>query len=312
MTEFGFIENIVRMFGRVPMRGFEGIGDDCAVLPLDDGRALVFTTDLLVEDVHFLRSAASAFEIGRKSLAVNLSDVAAMGAEPVASLLSLALTDDAAGSWAEEFMEGYRELSERWGVPLVGGDTSRSKSGVTVSVTAIGCVRRGNEKRRSAAVAGDVIVVGGELGASAAGLRDILAGRCDTELARLHKNPEPQIAEGMWLGERREVHAMMDLSDGLASDLGHILRASGTGAEVDVEKIPAAGSIDDAVCGGEDYKLLFTVEAEAAEGLLRDFAERFGSEARVIGRIVASPECNIVWRRNGTPITPDWHGFSHF
>lgn len=294
------------------MRGFEGIGDDCAVLPVDDERALVFTTDLLVEDVHFLRSAASAFEIGRKSLAVNLSDVAAMGAEPVASLLSIALTRESAGKWAEEFMEGYRDLSERWSVPLVGGDTSRSRSGVTINVTAIGSVKLSDIKRRSAACAGDVIVVGGELGGSAAGLRDILAGRVDTEFARLHRNPKPQIAEGVWLGKRREVHAMMDLSDGLASDLGHILRASGVGAEIETERIPTVATLEDAVCGGEEYKLLFTVAAEAADDLLREFAERFGYEARAIGVVTASPTGRIEWLDRNRPINPDWHGFTHF
>ena len=312
MTEFGFIENIARMFGQVPTRGFEGIGDDCAVLPLDDERALVFTTDLLVEDVHFLRSAASAFEIGRKSLAVNLSDVAAMGAEPVASLLSIALTDETAGEWAEEFMQGYHDLSEQWSVPLVGGDTSRSKSGVTINITAIGRVKPSDIKRRSAARAGDVVVVGGPLGGSAAGLRDILADRSDTALAHLHRNPEPQIAEGLWLGRRREVHAMMDLSDGLASDLGHILRASGVGAEIETENIPTVATIEDAVCGGEDYKLLFTVAAEAADDLLREFAERFGCEARAIGHIVGAYTGEIVWLCNGRQITHDWHGFTHF
>lgn len=312
MTEFGFIENIARMFGGVPSRGFEGIGDDCAVLPLGDGSALVFTTDVLVEDVHFLRSAASAVEIGRKSLAVNLSDVAAMGAEPVASMLSLALPADAAGTWAEEFMKGYLELSERWSVPLVGGDTSASKSGVTVNVVAIGRTRQQNLKRRSSARAGDVIMVGGPLGASAEGLRDILAGHADSENALIHKNPAPQVAEGAWLGGRTEVRAMMDLSDGLASDLKHILRASGVGARVDVGKIPAVSDVGTAVCGGEDYKLLFTVERKSSALLSAAFHKKFGYEPVAIGEITASDDCRIEWCADGVPFEPDWRGFSHF
>ena len=268
MTEFGFIDHIRRRFADLPDQGFEGIGDDCAVLPL--GReALVFTSDLLTEGVHFLRHATSARELGGKSLAVNLSDVAAMGARPVATLLSIALPPDAAGAWAEEFMEGYRELSARFGTPLVGGDTTRSESGVTINVTAIGRSPLTHLKRRRDARPDDVIFVAGELGASGAGLRDLLAGHPDTPPARIHRNPQPQVDEGIWLGGRPEVHAMMDLSDGLASDLRHILDESDCGAEVELERIPVAAGADlrTAACGGEDYKLLFTAAPAAARRL---------------------------------------------
>ena len=128
MTEFGFIDHIKELFAALPDNGFEGIGDDCAVLPVGEGESLVFTTDMLAEGVHFLRSATSPRELGRKSLAVNLSDVASMGARPVATLLSLSLPADTAGTWAEEFMLGYRELSEAFGVTLAGGDPPRSAS----------------------------------------------------------------------------------------------------------------------------------------------------------------------------------------
>ena len=183
MTEFGFIDHIRRRFADLPDQGFEGIGDDCAVLPLG-GEALVFTSDLLTEGVHFLRHATSARELGGKSLAVNLSDVAAMGARPVATLLSIALPPDAAGAWAEEFMEGYRESSARLGTPLVGGDTTRSESGVTINVTAIGRSPLTHLKRRRDARPGDALFVAGELGASGAGLRDLLAGAPGTPPAR--------------------------------------------------------------------------------------------------------------------------------
>ena len=134
MTEFGFIDRIKDLFATLPDNGFEGIGDDCAVLPIGGGESLVFTTDMLAEGVHFLRAATSARELGRKSLAVNLSDVASMGARPVATLLSLSLPDDATGAWAEEFMQGYRELSQEFGVTLAGGDTTRSAAGITINV----------------------------------------------------------------------------------------------------------------------------------------------------------------------------------
>ncbi|MCH5330503.1 MAG: thiamine-phosphate kinase [Alistipes sp.] len=312
MTEFGFVESIKKMFGEIPQRGFEGIGDDCAVLPVGDGTALVFTTDLLVEGVHFLRSAASAAEIGSKALAVNLSDVAAMGAVPVATMLSLALTDDTAGAWAEEFMCGYRARSSRWSVPLVGGDTSKSLSGVMVNVVAIGRARIECLKRRSAARNGDAILVCGALGASAEGLKDILNGDFETENACIHKNPTPQIEEGIWLGGRREVHAMMDLSDGLASDLEHILKASHVGARIDTECIPCVSDLKTAVCGGEDYKLLFTMRHSAVNRLRSEFAEEFGYAPAVIGTITKSQSNRPEWFADGKPIEADWQGFTHF
>lgn len=311
MTEFGFIDHIRRRFADLPDQGFEGIGDDCAVLPLG-GEALVFTSDLLTEGVHFLRHATSARELGGKSLAVNLSDVAAMGARPVATLLSIALPPDASGVWAEEFMEGYRELSARFGTPLVGGDTTRSESGVTINVTAIGRSPLTHLKRRRDARPGDALFVAGELGASGAGLRDLLAGHPDTPPARIHRNPQPQVDEGIWLGARSEVHAMMDLSDGLASDLRHILDESDCGAEVELERIPVAAGADlrTAACGGEDYKLLFTAAPTAARQLEEEFLARFGTPLHRIGRI--TERAGLTWLQAGSPVQLDWQGFTHY
>lgn len=312
MTEFGFIDKICARFAELPLNGFEGIGDDCAVLPVADGDALLFTADLLNEGVHFLRRATSARELGGKALAVNLSDIAAMGGRPVATLLSLALPPDAGETWAEEFMEGYRTLSERYGVALVGGDTTRSGQGITINVTAIGRAPLSCIKRRSAARPGDVLFTTGALGASGAGLRDLLAGRLDTPAAVEHRNPRPQVEEGLWLGMRREVHAMMDLSDGLASDLRHILDRSGVGAEVLLERVPVAEGSDlqTAACGGEDYKLLLTADAEGAGQLADEFLKRFGSPLHPLGHITDTRE--LVWLQNGNPVPLDWHGFTHY
>lgn len=171
MTEFGFIDSIKTLFAPLPDNGFEGIGDDCSVLSVGGGESLVFTADLLTEGVHFLRTATSPRELGRKSLAVNLSDVAAMGARPVATLLSIALPADAADAWAAEFMLGYRELSEEFGVTLAGGDTTRSLSGPDDQ-------RHGHRPRGRRAPQAtqrrtprDVIFTAGELGTSGAGLQ---------------------------------------------------------------------------------------------------------------------------------------------
>lgn len=312
MTEFGFIDHIKELFAALPDNGFEGIGDDCAVLPVGEGESLVFTTDMLAEGVHFLRSATSPRELGRKSLAVNLSDVASMGARPVATLLSLSLPADTAGTWAEEFMLGYRELSEAFGVTLAGGDTTRSAAGITINVTAIGRIADAHIKRRSGARPGDAILVAGELGLSGAGLHDILAGRYDTPAAAAHRNPQPQVAEGIWLGARPEVHAMMDISDGLASDIRHIMERSGVGAAIDIGRIPLAqgADVETAACGGEDYKLLLTADAAATDRLAADFRARFGTPLHPVGRITDSGK--LEWLENDRPRALDWHGFTHY
>jgi thiamine-monophosphate kinase len=313
MNELQFIDHIKTLFASLPANGIEGIGDDCAVLPIGGGESFVLTTDMLCEGVHFLRPATSARELGRKSLAVNLSDIAAMGAQPVATLLSLSLPTDAVGVWAEEFMLGYRDMSEHFGVTLVGGDTTRSANGITINVTAIGRTAEKHIKRRSTAVLGDVIFTAGELGGSGVGLRDTLAGNYNTPAAAQHRNPQPQVAEGIWLGQREEVRAMIDISDGLASDIRHILKNSRVGAEIDVERIPVALGADTqtAACGGEDYKLLFTVAAEGAERVAADFFKQFGTPIYSIGRITGEAEV-LKWLQNGKPVELDWQGFEHY
>lgn len=312
--EFGFIERIKVLFGAVGNANIEGIGDDCAVIPLDGDSSLVITTDLLTEGVHFLREAISARELGRKSLTVNLSDVAAMGARPIASLLSIALPKECNGEWADDFMDGYRALSAEHDVALIGGDTTSSLSGITINVVAIGRAANAHIKRRSGARVGDRIFVGGTLGESAAGLRDVLKGEFGTPLAHIHHNPSAQIDEGAWLGQQTSVHAMIDLSDGLASDLMHILRASGCDARIDLDRIPTNVDIEFAVMGGEDYKLLFTVSESEAELLKSAYESHFGVPVYEVGLIVAPDGAarEIAWLENGATVDRQWKGFVHF
>ena len=313
MSEFGLIEHIARLFADADHKGWEAIGDDCTVLPIGDGEALAITTDMLVEGVHFLRDATSAKELGRKALAVNLSDVAAMGLPAVATLLSVALPKDAGEEWAREFIEGFHSLASEQGVVLVGGDTTSAVDKIAINVVAIGRGPLSNVKRRSAARVGDVIYVGGSLGASAIGLKDILSQKYDTPYAEQHRLPVAQCAEGAWLGAREEVHAMVDLSDGLASDILHILHASKCGAEIMVEQIPAEqGDVESAVCGGEDYKLLFTVEGRDADEFECAFEQKFGYKPYRVGRIVESDDSEIIWLSEGERICPQWRGFTHF
>ena len=309
--EFGLIDQICRQFGDLTHEGMTGIGDDCAILSQGHGRSWVVTTDMLVEEVHFLRAHISPFDLGYKSLAVNLSDVAAMGVAPCASFLSLALPAGLPEGWIEAFLEGYHALSVRYNVPLLGGDTTSSRDGLSISVTALGQGEDTHLKCRKDARPGDILFVTGRLGDSAQGLRDLLDGRWDSPFIPIHHHPEPAVEEGVWLGSQSAVHAMMDLSDGLASDLRHILKTSRVKAEVSVEKIPTRVPVELAVAGGEDYQLLCTVEAQEAPLVQQQFEARFGRPLYPIGRIVEG-EPVLIWRQNGQEIHPDWKGFTHF
>lgn len=304
--EFGLIGRIASGFNDLIPQGWEGIGDDCAVIPWGDDKSLVVTTDLLVENVHFLRDRITPYELGYKSLAVNLSDIAAMGAKPVATFLSIGLPSDTVEvEWCDAFFEGYRSF----GVPLLGGDTTSSPEGIVINITVLGMAANSCIKRRNDARAGDMIAVTGPLGDSAAGLRAILQNIPNdsdiTELIGRHHKPRPHLAEGEWLGAQKGVHAMMDISDGVASDLLHILRASSLAATISANDIPVSPLLQKtaarlgwnawemALTGGEDYVLLLTADPARINDLQKQFAERFGSQLYVIGECrTGQPEIN--------------------
>lgn len=308
-SEFSFIGDIATLFATLPHHGFEPIGDDCTVIDMGED-AMVMTTDMVVEDVHFLRAASTAEEVGRKSLHVNLSDVAAMGAKPVATLLSIALPESAQGAWAEAFMRGYHAVAEREGVALVGGDTTASRDRITINVVAIGRAPKDNIKRRAAARVGDIIAVTGKLGASSKGLVDIMFGDLDTTAARHHRTAQARTTEGAWLGTRSEVHAMMDISDGIASDIKHIMEQSNVGAEIDTALIPTDYDLRYAIGGGEDYELLLTVAEDGFDDVAKALYVATGTTLTAIGRITDSHE--LRWLDEGTPTEIDIEGFTHF
>lgn len=321
--EFGLIGRIASGFHDLIPNGWEGIGDDCAVIPWGDDRSLLVTTDLLVENVHFLRERISAYELGAKSLAVNLSDIAAMGGRPAATFLSLGLPPGTTDTeWCDAFFDGYRSF----GVPLLGGDTTSSPEGIVINITVLGTAGNSHIKRRNAARPGDRIVVTGPLGDSAGGLQAILQRLptdTDTEeLIRRHHRPRPHLAEGEWLGAQEAVHAMMDVSDGVASDLLHILRASSLAATVTIGDIPVSPLLERtadkygwdarklALTGGEDYVLLLTVDPARFDELQADFRRQFGRRLHVIGECAAdAPE--IVYRGEEGQ-SARLMGFNHF
>jgi len=244
-----------------------GIGDDCAVLRVSPGHELLVTTDFSLEGIHFRRQWHAPEVIGHRCFARGLSDIAAMGGRPIAAFLSLALPSNLSQAWVNRFLKGLLTLADRFGVALAGGDTAQSPSGILADVVVVGSAPRGQAIRRSGARPGDRIFVTGQLGGSAAALKRLFAGH---ELRPInfprHFRPEPRIGVGQWLLKRKLASAMIDLSDGLSTDLSHICEESGVGVEIWADAIPRASigkpsrpvDLPLALHGGEDYELLFT------------------------------------------------------
>ncbi len=254
-----------------PPRGSEvvlGIGDDCALFrPRRRDLDLVFTTDMLIEDVHFLRETHTAADIGWKTLARGLSDIAAMGAQPQFCLVSLAVARDLEERWMDRFFGGLLSLARRYQTVLAGGDLARAAK-VSCDIVVCGAVPRGTALLRSGARPGDHIYVSGVLGGSALGL-ETRSGRA----LQRHLRPEPRLSLGRFLREELRATAAMDLSDGLSIDLQRLCAASGASAEINapLPVFPGA-TLDQALHGGEDYELLFTLPPrrrapESFEGL---------------------------------------------
>lgn len=310
--EFGLIDRISAQF-KVP-ENVTGIGDDCAVIPQSCGLDTIVSTDMLVEGTHFLLESTGPEDLGWKSVAVNLSDIAAMGGKPTGTLLSLAVPDSLSLEWADLFISGYRQLSDMFGCPLLGGDTTSAKDRICINVTVLGTVPSGEARTRDSAKEGDLICVTGCLGDSAAGLRILLEngqGNEYPQLVRHHLRPTPRIREGLLLARCPGVHAMMDISDGLGSDLRHILDASGKGAVVDTASVPLSAQLrqyckafgldplEPALSGGEDYELLFTVDKDQ---------ERILPVAHTVIGYITEPGEGLVWKGSDK----DFLGYRHF
>ena len=295
-----------------------GIGDDAAVLSPPEGKQLVVTTDTMVAGTHFLADT-DAVSLGHKALAVNLSDLAAMGAEPAWFLLNLTLpAPDVA--WLENFCEGMFALASAYNVQLVGGNTARGP--LAIAIEAHGFVPEGEAIRRNTAQAGDSIYVTGELGDAALALQRLLGRRSlpqadyDALLPRLVR-PAPRVREGMLL--RRFASSAIDISDGLLADLGHILEASGVGALVVRDRVPLSSVYqkylnevgwDMALSGGDDYELLFTVPVRQDREFER-WRSRFGCAVTHLGEIVSGHGLTLVDAK-GDRYQPAPLGHDHF
>jgi len=298
----------------VSFRGGVGIGDDCAVIEIPRGYQALVTTDFSLENVHFRRAWHPSESVGHRCLTRGLSDIAAMGGEPQAVFLSLALPGSLPQSWVDGFLNGLLKLAEEFRVPLAGGDTAESPTGILADIVVLGSVPKGKAVMRSGARPGDLIYVTGELGASAATL-DLLSG--GKKLRPLdygrHFYPTPRVAVGRLLREKRVASAMIDLSDGLSTDLSHICEESGVGAEIETDNIPlarvgkAARKVDlrFALHGGEDYELLFTAPAE------KKVPPRIaGVAVRKIGVITRGEKIFSLKKKRVSELLP--RGWEHF
>jgi thiamine-monophosphate kinase len=321
-TEDQLIERVRRRFPSLAKGLRVGIGDDAAVIAGGKGTEWVVTNDAFLENVHFLRKVHPARMVGYKALARATSDIAAMGARPRYFLLALSLPASCTTKWLDDFLGGMADAARRFGLTLAGGDTTKYPN-VLINLTVIGEASRGRAVLRSGAQPGDLICVSGRLGEAELGLRLVQRGlQRDRRWKRLlgkHAHPEPRLALGLWLADHRCATAMIDTSDGLSTDLGHICKASGVGAKVFLAKIPLVNvplelqrtglnPIRLAVDGGEDYELLFTVPKRLAGRLPRELG---GVPITAIGEIVRGKKILLVDAEGrGRPLRPGgWDPF---
>lgn len=318
-SEFEFIEHLSEIFR------LGKIGDDCAIIEKDENTELVITTDLLVEEIDFCLEWSTPQQIGHKALAVSISDVAAMGARPLYALTSIAVPENLwRTDFTKEFYNGFMSLAARFSIELIGGDISRSNHGFLVNSILLGEIEKGLAILRSGAQPGDLIYVTGFLGDAAAGLK-LLQGDLDSKyeseseiLISRHLKPEPQLAIGMALAKNRLATAMIDISDGLSSELWHICRSSGVGARIIADNIPLSKELQSivqdererlslALNGGEDFQLLFTVSPQKVAEMELLLCNQ---QITLIGEITDTKIVEIVFDDRVEKLYP--RGFQHF
>jgi thiamine-monophosphate kinase len=326
-TEWDLIKALSREFGPAPEGVILGIGDDCAVLAGDGGDYLLWTVDTLVEGVHFDLAYTSLFQLGWKSLTVNLSDIAAMGGTPGPALLALGWPPDRDRCGALEFAAGLAQAARDYGAAVIGGDTVASPEGLMITVTLTGRVPAAQMLRRAGARAGDLIFVTGPLGEAAAGL-EILRRQLDLPpevkdpLTEAHLRPQPHLRAGRVLAQEGLATALIDTSDGVATDLYHICQASGVGARILAALVPVSphvraaapvlsrNPLDLALTGGEDYRLLFTATPETAGRLHAAFARSGLAAPLPLGRVV--PGDRVILETPGGDVDISGKGYDHF
>jgi thiamine-monophosphate kinase len=321
LTEDSLIAAIADALGQ-PARPLRvGIGDDAAAWQPNPHHLELITGDMLVDGVHFRLHGTTPEALGHKALAKNLSDIAAMGGRPLLAVVALGITPELDEAWYRAFYTGMSALARRSRCAIAGGDLVRAPA-LTIAVTVVGEVRKTSMRLRSGARAGDVVAVTGPLGLAAAGLRLLdssMTARSAQRAIDAYLTPNPRIAEGVFLGSRRAVHALMDISDGLSTDLGRMARGSAVDAIVERDALHIApalqAAVDDPIDlvlnGGDDYELLAAVDRGGFEHVARTFERRFGRPLARVGRF--EPGAGRLWiEAEGMkkPLTAG--GYDHF
>lgn len=327
--EFGLIDRIKAIVNGPSGELVVGIEDDCAVVRWSDDKVLLLTTDTLIQGIHFNLDYFTFYQIGWRAVAANLSDIAAMGGWPRFVLATLALPKDTQVESVEEMYAGMKALADRFETSIVGGDTTASEELLVVSLTVVGQVEPDKLTRRSAAQIGDAVFVTGTLGGAQAGLTVLKAQKPslveqNPVVVGRHLTPEPRIREARFLVENFDIHAMIDISDGLASETHHVCKNSAVGALLLQEAIPLdsqtravaalfnENALDYALCGGEDYELLFTAPPEIASDLSLKFYKEFSIPCTKIGKIVASSAGVRIETGDGRRTSLSARGYDHF
>ncbi|MBR4943777.1 MAG: thiamine-phosphate kinase [Peptococcaceae bacterium] len=329
LGEFGLID-LIDIPAYAPEQMILGRGDDCAVLPFNDTQYQVLSCDLLVEDVHFIRNKITPQQLGYKSVAVNLSDVAAMGGRPVHILLSLALPPDYTATEWKGFYQGVDEICRKYGVNVIGGDTTSSKDRLAINVTVLGLVEKEHLHLRSDARPGDVVFVTGYLGGSRAGLEVMLDNAADLpeehreKLIQCHCRPEPCCEEIAVLNRLagNHLHALNDVSDGLLSECSEIAAASNMAVVLYPERVPihescrylagmnGADALKWAMTGGEDYQLAGTMAPDKAEEICAAYEQETGKKLTIVGFVESGNGVYLL--ENGQRRLAEQRGFNHF
>ncbi|MDQ2800945.1 MAG: thiamine-phosphate kinase [Armatimonadota bacterium] len=326
--EFGFIDRLRATYAGVQEDDLIlSVGDDAAVLEVPADRQAVVTTDLLIEGVHFRRDWSDPYSIGWKAAAVNLSDIAAMGADPTFGFVSLALPPDETVEGLERLYDGFCDCLNRYGARLAGGDTNRTPGGLMINVTQMGTVPRGQALIRAGAKVGDILLVTGTLGDSAAGLAllsQLGAGQAEKagqSLVQTHRRPQPRVVAARAARETGLVHAAMDISDGLAADSQKLCAASGVGARIDAASLPLSealnaaaeelglSALDLALDGGEDFELLLAVAPNDVAAVQSAVAAT-GTSLTAIGEIVRTGF--RILAPDGAELPLERRGWDHF
>jgi thiamine-monophosphate kinase len=332
LGEFGLIRRIKESLPAPPAEVVVGIGDDVAVLRIPGSEYLLATCDAQVENVHFVRGKITPYQLGRRIAAINLSDIAAVAGTPLWALASLALPGELPTDFVDALYEGMSEQLSLAGAAIVGGNLSRIDETMVIDLCLLGKVEHQKLLLRSGARVGDLILVTGWLGDSRAGLELIrrpeliVSEHSRSQVEQRHLVPQPRVREGQQLGASLLVHSMVDVSDGLLGDIGHVCRASQVGAEIWLERLPVSSACKEvaqvagedvsgwAVGGGEDYELLFTVSPESSAEIQDMLKETTEASCHVVGRVLDAREGIRVCLDSGKilPLHGKSGGWDHF